>query len=192
MFSVKSKMDASSNQFAVRRSGRAVGVPSRSPKGGTLSQRSIRHHLPVTKGLSSCSQCTGRSNCQFGLPPWKIVACFPAATRQIPNLFDRNERLIFHQETAHGPCVLAMIGAFGVGRMTTGLSSITTNTGGKASTQAGEWPIERAQELGRFELGSTVILFWPKTQIKWAMQSGQAIRLGSPMGQQIPQTPDDI
>ena len=123
--------------------------------------------------------------------PGKLWPVFPAATRQIPNLFDRNERLVFHQETTHGPCVLAMIGAFGVGRMTTGLSSITTNTGGKASSQAGDWSIERAQELGRFELGSTVILLWPKTQIKWTMQTGQSIRLGSPMGQQIPQTIDD-
>ena len=124
----------------------------------------------------------------FGLPPWKIRPVLPAATRQIPNLFDETSgyRAIKKQLWALCAC-----NDWCWCRKNDHRSQLTTtNTGGKASTQAGEWPIEMAYELGRFELESTAILLWPKTQIKWAMH-GSSHQAGQPNGQQ-PQTPDDI
>ena len=117
--------------------------------------------------------------------PGRLWPVFPSATRKNPNLFDRNERLIFRQQSPLGEHFLAMIGAFGVGRMTTSFSNITTNTGGQSTEQKGDWSVKRAQEIGCFELGSTVILLWPNKERQFLIKSAQSIRLGTPIARRI-------
>ena len=113
--------------------------------------------------------------------PGRLWPVFPAATRKVEHLFDRNERLIFALETPLGPVILAMIGAFGVGRMATPLAELITNTGGAAEDLSMDVSIDRGQELGRFEMGSTVILLAEPGRLDWELQQGEPVRLGRPI-----------
>lgn len=114
--------------------------------------------------------------------PGRLWPVFPAATRRIDNLFDLNERMVFQLETDAGTLVLAMIGAFGVGRMASPHTEIITNTGGAASEERTAIDISRGQELGRFEMGSTVVLLAEPGRLSWALERGQVTRLGRPIG----------
>ena len=117
--------------------------------------------------------------------PGKLWPVFPAATRKIPHLFDRNERLVFHIEhfeRGNIQSVLSMIGAFGVGRMTTDWNPVITNNYEPKQDITILKSIQRGDELGRFELGSTVVLFFQPDQIvKWGVEEGQKVQLGQPI-----------
>lgn len=114
--------------------------------------------------------------------PGQLWPVFPAATKKIPHLFDRNERLVFHIEhfdRGNVQSVISMIGAFGVGRMTTDWNPIITNNHEPQQDVTILQTISRGAELGRFELGSTVVLFFQPDQIKkWNVSSGQKVELG--------------
>ena len=120
--------------------------------------------------------------------PGQLWPVFPAATREIPNLFDRNERLVFHMETEHGPAAMVMVGAFGVGRMSTSLHELVTNRPGAGAEEVSfdpPRPVVRGQELGRFELGSTVIMIWEDRKLGWLHSSGDRPRLGEKMAEPL-------
>lgn len=108
---------------------------------------------------------------------------FAAATRRIDNLFARNERLVFHLRTDNGAIAEVMVGAFGVGRMATVLDDRRTNCGADSADVRLPQPRElgRAEELGRFELGSTVILLTEPGAVRWTIQPGDPVRLGRPI-----------
>jgi len=110
----------------------------------------------------------------------RLWPVFPTATRRIDGLFDRNERLIFQLDTDHGTIAVAMIGAFGVGRMTSPHADIITNTGGPARDVHQDSPPEvaRGAELGSFGLGSTVILLLPPGDFSWELTPGAPVKMG--------------
>lgn len=120
--------------------------------------------------------------------PGNLWPVFAAATRKVPGLFGRNERLVFAIDTDLGVIAQVMVGAFGVGRMTTVVSDVTTNTDGAARDQVLDpaVPLDRCAELGRFELGSTVILLLEPGRIQWQLSQGQPVRLGRPIAQALP------
>lgn len=97
------------------------------------------------------------------------------SVRWTPQLFTRNERLVFDLETEHGTLYLAMVGALNVGRMTTPfLEDFATNQGRKRLASQGpqsfkleqEAPIALGEELGTFMLGSTVIIAFDENLAK--------------------------
>jgi len=113
--------------------------------------------------------------------PGRLWPVFPAATRAIKSLFDRNERLIFELDTTYGSEILAMIGAFGVGRMHSPFCEIVTNTNTPPQDFICTENITRGQEVGAFGLGSTVILIWSHRDFEWLVSQGQTIQLGNPI-----------
>ena len=88
--------------------------------------------------------------------PGKLWPVFPAATRKIDNLFDKNERLVFGFESPFGAMALVMVGAFGVGRMRTPFSDLITNQKqhGKCIPFNPETNVEKGEIVAD---GSTVI-----------------------------------
>ena len=76
-----------------------------------------------------------------------------------------------------------LLGAYGVGRMSTPHASITTNTRRVAEEDLLRDPpaIARGAELGRFEMGSTVILLLEPGRITWHLEPGAVVRLGQPI-----------
>jgi phosphatidylserine decarboxylase len=107
-----------------------------------------------------------------------------ATAAAIPNLFCRNERAVFWMRNAHFPYLLVMVGALNV-------SSIETATRGEIPSGAsGMWretpprAFPRAAEIGRFNLGSTIVMVFPPGVVTWSesLGLGRALRLGESLG----------
>ena len=115
---------------------------------------------------------------RFRYVPGRLWPVFPAAVRRIPELFARNERLVCWLETDVGPIAVVMVGAFGVGRIRAVFTDIIANSGASGAAGGVEHALDRCAELGRFELGSTVVLICPST-IEWEITPGATVRLGT-------------
>jgi phosphatidylserine decarboxylase len=130
-----------------------------------------RVHVPLESQIST-----------WRYQPGTLWPVFPTATRKVEELFANNERLVFDLDTDFGRIGQVMVGAFGVGRMTTVLGPGATNdSGGFARSEARSTRLERGAELGRFELGSTVILVGEPGRFEWIIQPGEPVRLGRPI-----------
>lgn len=110
--------------------------------------------------------------------PGTLWPVFPAAVRRVPNLFAKNERVVVRVATDRGPMDVVMVGAFGVGRITTELCDLVTNTGGKRATGTLDCRLDRGAELGTFHLGSTVVLVTPPGAWKITVRPGEPVRVG--------------
>lgn len=117
---------------------------------------------------------------RYAYLPGRLWPVFPAATRRIRDLFAQNERLVSFLDTDLGEVALVMVGAFGVGRMRVVYADVVSNQGEPAAGGYVSPPrrLGRAEELGRFEMGSTVILVFPPGTVQWTVKAGEAVRLG--------------
>jgi phosphatidylserine decarboxylase len=131
--------------------------------------------------------CAGRLRRMVHVPG-ALFSVNPATARGVPGLFARNERVVCVFDTAHGPLVLVLVGATIVGSMATVWHGVVNPP---RPGQVREWrydgepAIELAQgeEMGRFLLGSTVVMLWPPGAMQFnpAWASGREIRLGEAM-----------
>jgi phosphatidylserine decarboxylase len=78
--------------------------------------------------------------------------------RNVPKLFCRNERIVIEGEGALGPWALVMVGATNVGRMELTFSKVGGAGGPESEAFPSRFPVASGAELGRFRLGSTVVL----------------------------------
>ena len=115
--------------------------------------------------------------------PGTLWPVFPAAVRRVEGLFARNERMVVHTQTAHGPVDVVLVGAFGVGRISLSLTEVRSNDGAPAQQAAIEppRPVTRGGDLGVFHLGSTVILCAPSGAWRWSVAVGDVVRVGRPI-----------
>jgi len=130
--------------------------------------------------------CDGRLTRMIYVPG-DLFSVNPATARGVPGLFARNERVVCVFEGARGPFVLVLVGATIVGSMA------TVWHGGVNAPRPGrlcEWRYEdksvvlkKGDEMGRFLLGSTVVMLFPKSPLQFnaAWQPGGAVRLGEVM-----------
>lgn len=119
--------------------------------------------------------------------PGDLFSVNPGTARSVPGLFARNERVVCLFESAHGAFALVLVGATIVGSMATVWHGVVN---AERSGALCEWHYEKqqvnlrqGQEMGRFLLGSTVVLLFAKSALHFnpAWVSGQAIRLGEHM-----------
>ncbi len=119
--------------------------------------------------------------------PGDLFSVNPTTARGVPGLFARNERVVCVFDSAHGPFVLTLVGATVVGSMATTWHGVVNPPRGG---QINEWHyddasvrFEKGDEMGRFLLGSTVVLLFPKNTLtlngQWA--PAQPVRLGEKM-----------
>ncbi|MFL6662104.1 MAG: archaetidylserine decarboxylase [Rhizobacter sp.] len=119
--------------------------------------------------------------------PGELFSVNPPTARGIPGLFARNERVVCVFESARGPFVMVLVGATIVASVATVWHGVVTPPRG---TLIREWRyderpvmLRRGDEMGRFLLGSTVVMLFPKADLRfnalWAPE--RAIRLGEPM-----------
>jgi len=130
--------------------------------------------------------CDGRLTRMIYVPG-DLFSVNPTTARGVPGLFARNERVVCVFEGARGPFVLVLVGATIVGSMA------TVWHGGVNAPRPGrlcEWRYEdksvvlkKGDEMGRFLLGSTVVMLFPKSPLQFnaAWQPGGAVRLGEVM-----------
>ncbi len=132
-----------------------------------------RIHMPVSGQLTQMTQVPGR-----------LFSVNPATVRAVPRLFARNERVICYFDTVLGPMALILVGALFVGSMeTVWHGQITPPHGG----QLCYWKYEnqdrtlyKGVEMGRFNMGSTVILLFPENRVQWSEQiaADDSVRMG--------------
>jgi phosphatidylserine decarboxylase len=119
--------------------------------------------------------------------PGALFSVNPATARGVPGLFARNERVVCVFETDHGPFVLTLVGATIVGSMATvwhGIVNPPRHSEVKRwQYEAGAVVLKKGQEMGRFLLGSTVVMLFPQMKLSFnpAWKPAQAIRLNEAM-----------
>jgi len=120
--------------------------------------------------------------------PGTLYSVNPATARAIPGLFARNERVACLFDTVHGPLALVLVGATIVGSMATVWHGVVnpprTGTPRDWRYDDREIRLARGEEMGRFLLGSTVVLLFPRGTVEFAAgwTPGGAVRMGEPMG----------
>ena len=143
-----------------------------------------RIHMPLTGKLKEMLYVPGR-----------LFSVSPATTCAIPGLFARNERLITVFETEFGPMAVILVGAIFVA----GIETVwTENFGDKMFRNFKHWDytkdsslstvtLEKGAEMGRFNMGSTVILLFGKQQMAWDqhLHPEQAVQMGQLIGQRL-------
>ena len=130
--------------------------------------------------------CAGRLMRMIHVPG-DLFSVNPTTARGVPGLFARNERVICFFEADRGPWALVLVGATIVGSMATVWHGIVNPP--RPGTLR-EWRYEdqavrlaQGEEMGRFLLGSTVVLLFPPGPLKFspAWVPGGAIRMGEAM-----------
>ena len=120
--------------------------------------------------------------------PGRLFSVAPYTVRHVPNLFARNERVVSIFSTDDGPFAHVLVGAMLVGSMETTWAGQVTPTRSRevgVTDYAGEGPVlEQGQEMGRFNMGSTVILVFPPGYATWEedLRPGDAVMLGERIG----------
>jgi phosphatidylserine decarboxylase len=119
--------------------------------------------------------------------PGELFSVNPTTARGVPGLFARNERVVCVFESAQGPFVLVLVGATIVGSMATVWHGLVNppRTGVLRDWSYADQAIRLAQgeEMGRFLLGSTVVLLFPAGPLHFnpAWAPGRSVRLGELM-----------
>ncbi|KQP12556.1 archaetidylserine decarboxylase [Pseudorhodoferax sp. Leaf267] len=130
--------------------------------------------------------CDGRLT-RMVYVPGDLFSVNPTTARGVPGLFARNERVVCVFETAHGPFVLTLVGATIVGSMATVWHGVVNP---RRLGELREWryddgavALKQGEEMGRFLLGSTVVMLFPQGPLAFNTEwtSGRPIRLGETM-----------
>jgi len=131
--------------------------------------------------------CDGRLTRMIYVPG-ELFSVNPTTARGIPGLFARNERVVCVFDTANGPFVMTLVGATIVGSMATVWHGVVNppRTG-----QVRDWSyandnvvLKQGEELGRFLLGSTVVMLFPQGTVNFNAnwQPAGPVQLGEVMG----------
>ncbi|MCP4286538.1 MAG: phosphatidylserine decarboxylase [Gammaproteobacteria bacterium] len=138
-----------------------------------------RIHMPLTGRLSIMTHVPGR-----------LFSVNTSCARTIPRLFSRNERVVNLFDTDAGPMAVIMVGAIFVASMDT----VWTGTVSPRSRRATYWDysgespdpidLDKGAEMGRFNMGSTVILLFGREAVHWShsLQAGAKVRMGEEIG----------
>jgi phosphatidylserine decarboxylase len=120
--------------------------------------------------------------------PGKLFSVNPVTAENVPNLFARNERVACLFDTEAGPMAMVLVGAMIVGSVETTWAGVVAPNSGKVM----QWQyhgddavtFEKGQEMGRFRLGSTVVLVMPKGAVKWQPNqvAEKTVQLGEAFG----------
>ncbi len=119
--------------------------------------------------------------------PGALFSVNPATARGVPGLFARNERVVCVFETAYGPFVLILVGATIVGSMATAWHGIVNPP---RQHEVKHWQydadavsLKKGEEMGRFLLGSTVVMLFPAMNLNFNANwtAGKSIQLNEAM-----------
>ena len=136
-----------------------------------------RIHMPVDGTLTEMIHVPG-----------ELFSVSPTTVENVPALFARNERVICLFDTDAGPMAMILVGAIFVGSIETVWHGEVTPPSAK---EIRNWLYEdeeksfaKGEEMGRFNMGSTVILLYAENKMNWAkgLEADQIVRLGEAIG----------
>ena len=134
-----------------------------------------RIHMPIGGELTNMVYIPGR-----------LFSVADHTVKTVPRLFARNERVACFFDTEHGPMVMILVGAINVSATETVWHGLVTSENKKLKHfdyKKGEVKLGRGEEMGRFNLGSTVIvLATEKFTLDSAMSAGAPVKLGQRLG----------
>ena len=138
-----------------------------------------RVHMPTSGTLESTTYIPG-----------DLFSVNTTTADNVPRLFSRNERLSSVFKTPHGTVASVMVGAMIVASIETVWSGLVRPHGKRLITQDfGESglsvpELQAGDEMGRFLLGSTVVLLCEPGKMVWddALQPGSVVRMGQSIG----------
>lgn len=124
--------------------------------------------------------------------PGDLFSVNPLTAENVPNLFARNERVVAVFDSEHGPFAMVLVGATIVASIeTVWAGTVTPPTGPTVHTW--DYPasglnsvfLEQGAEMGRFKLGSTVVLVFPQDMVEFAesLSPETVTRMGTVMGE---------
>lgn len=131
--------------------------------------------------------CDGRLTRMIYIPG-TLFSVNPTTARGVPGLFARNERVVCVFESDKGPFVLTLVGATIVGSMATVWHGVVnpprTRTVREWTYGPGEVSLKKGDEMGRFLLGSTVVLLFPEHTLDFheEWEAARPVRLGEALG----------
>ncbi|MBU1192831.1 MAG: phosphatidylserine decarboxylase [Gammaproteobacteria bacterium] len=139
-----------------------------------------RIHMPLAGRLTETVYVPGR-----------LFSVAPHTVRSVPRVFARNERLVALFDTEAGPMAMVLVGALFVSCIETVWSGVVTPPHGyqirRQNFADAPHPVQlaRGAEMGRFNMGSTVILLYGKQRVDWIREltAGQPLRMGEQIGQ---------
>lgn len=134
-----------------------------------------RVHMPVTGTLTHTTYIPG-----------DLFSVNQTTAEGVDQLFARNERLVAYFDTEHGPMAMVLVGAMIVAGIETVWSGqeaprlkkpIHTPFNNQCSSPI---TLEKGEEMGRFKLGSTVILLFGEDRISWesSLEATSPVQLG--------------
>lgn len=143
-----------------------------------------RLHMPLTGTLREMVHIPGR-----------LFSVNAATTRNVPGLFARNERVAAIFDTEAGPMALVLVGAIFVSSIETVWHGVVTPPSAP-SVQTWDYrtkanvlknkpaTLTKGQEMGRFNMGSTIIMLFGKDKITWdpAIIADKTVSLGEKLG----------
>jgi len=134
-----------------------------------------RVHMPINGELQ-----------QMVYLPGRLFSVNSVTTREVPRLFARNERVVAFFTTEQGPLAIVMVGAMIVASIETVWAGVIAPPKRRRQEVFYNQPIQlnRGEEMGRFKLGSTVIMLWGAGMVDWenSLQANQNVRLGQALG----------
>lgn len=139
-----------------------------------------RLHMPLSGTLKEMVHVPGR-----------LFSVNTVTTNAIPGLFARNERVAAIFETEAGPMALVLVGAINVSSIETVWDGVITPPSAK-EVRSWQYPfnppfLKRGEEMGRFNMGSTIIVLLGKNKIKWdsSLVAGNPVKMGEMIGYTI-------
>jgi phosphatidylserine decarboxylase len=140
-----------------------------------------RLHMPLTGTLREMVHIPGR-----------LFSVNTATTNSVPGLFARNERVAAIFDTDAGPMALILVGAIFVSSIETVWHGVVTPP---SITSVRRWlyqenaPVLKiGEEMGRFNMGSTIIVLFAKDKAQWNTDftADKIVKLGEHIGNTLP------
>lgn len=132
-----------------------------------------RIHMPITGKLIKVTYVPGR-----------LFSVNQTSVRGVHDLFARNERVIAYFETEVGLMAMVLVGAMIVGSIATQWAGVVVpNRNGKYKTTSyrdKNIVLEKGEQMGKFLLGSTVIVLFENAKVTWNnnLTSNSPIKMG--------------
>lgn len=134
-----------------------------------------RIHMPTAGDL-----------CAMHYIPGRLFSVAPHTVRVVPRLFARNERVVAIFNTSAGKVAMVLVGAINVAAIETVWAGLITPPAQRNIEYKDYEPathtLEKGQEMGRFNMGSTVILLLENGTLRSDLSAGDPVRMGQFLG----------
>jgi len=124
-----------------------------------------RIHMPLSGDL-----------CSMHYIPGRLFSVAPHTVRVVPRLFARNERVVTIFNTDAGKVAMVLVGAINVAAIETVWAGLIT-----PPTQT-QIKLQKGEEMGRFNMGSTVILLMQNGSFRADLNAGDPVQMGQFLG----------